>query len=142
MNGAATVCALCDYAASNYEETGVVLYRYTTRIADVTDGTTNTLLVGDKRLNRRLLGRPQKDDDTGYATGFDDDVVRRTDRPPLPDHSGTGDGDFRFGSSHPGRFNVAFADGSVRSLSYSIDPTTFRLLGNKADGQAVYAGDL
>src|SRR5262249_38394935 len=47
--------ALCDYAASNYEETGIVLYQMPTRIADVTDGTSNTLMVGDKRLNRAKL---------------------------------------------------------------------------------------
>jgi prepilin-type N-terminal cleavage/methylation domain-containing protein/prepilin-type processing-associated H-X9-DG protein len=130
--------ALCDYAASNYEETGIVLYRYPTRFADITDGTSNTLLVGDKRLNRSRLGQPQADDDTGYASGFDADVIRYTDRPPAPDYNGSsGDGDGRFGSSHTGGFNAVFADGSVHFIPYAIDPTTFRYLGNKSDGQAV-----
>src|SRR5262249_17991598 len=106
--------ALCDYAVSNYEETGVVLYKKTTQLADVTDGTSNTLLVGDKRLNRAHLGQPQNDDDTGYAAGFDNDVVRYTTRPPAPDFSArSGDGDWRFGSSHPAGFNTVFVDGSV-----------------------------
>jgi prepilin-type N-terminal cleavage/methylation domain-containing protein/prepilin-type processing-associated H-X9-DG protein len=142
MGGLPTTCALCDYATSNWEETGVVRYRQPVRIDDITDGTSNTLLAGDKRLNRRLMGQPQKDDDTGYATGFDADVVRQTTRPPLPDHFGAGDGDMRFGSSHPGRFNAAFADGSVRPISYSVDPTTFRYLGDRADGQTFDASDL
>jgi prepilin-type N-terminal cleavage/methylation domain-containing protein/prepilin-type processing-associated H-X9-DG protein len=141
LGGSPTVTALCDYAASNWEETGVVRYRYPTRIADITDGTSNTLLVGDKRLNLALLGEPQKDDDTGYASGFDADVIRQTSRPPLPDYRGVGDGDFRFGSSHPGRFNVAFADGSVRSISYTIDPNVFELLGSKDDGQVISSTD-
>jgi prepilin-type N-terminal cleavage/methylation domain-containing protein len=134
------ITALCDYAASNFEETGVVLYRYPTRIADVTDGTSNTLLVGDKRLNRAHLGQPQDDDDTGYASGFDADVIRYTDRPPAPDYSApTGDGDMRFGSSHTGVFDVVFVDGSVHALPYSINPTTFAYLGNKSDGQVINA---
>jgi prepilin-type N-terminal cleavage/methylation domain-containing protein len=134
------VVALCDYAASNYEETGVVLYRYPTRIANVTDGTSNTLLVGDKRLNLAHLGQPQDDDDTGYASGFDADVSRYTDRPPAPDYSApTGDGNLRFGSSHTGLFNVVLVDGSVHGIPYSIDPTAFAYLGNKSDGQVVNA---
>jgi prepilin-type N-terminal cleavage/methylation domain-containing protein/prepilin-type processing-associated H-X9-DG protein len=138
LDGIPTITALCDYAASNYEETGVVRYRYPTRLADITDGTTNTLLVGDKRLNRRHLGRAQNDDDVGYAAGFDNDVVRYTIRPPAPDYNApTGDGDWRFGSSHTGGFNATFCDGSVHFIHYSIDPTVFRYLGNKSDGQAI-----
>jgi prepilin-type N-terminal cleavage/methylation domain-containing protein/prepilin-type processing-associated H-X9-DG protein len=142
MNGQPTTTALCDYAASNYEETGVMRYMTPTRMADITDGTSNTLLVGDKRLNLSRLGQPQDDDDTGYATGFANDVVRYTDRAPLPDYNApTGDGDWRFGSSHIGRFNAVFADGSVHSISYSIDLTVFSFLGNESDGQALSGND-
>jgi prepilin-type N-terminal cleavage/methylation domain-containing protein/prepilin-type processing-associated H-X9-DG protein len=143
LDGMTVRTALCDYAASNYEETGIVRYRYPTRMAEITDGTSNTLLVADKRLNRQNLGQPQRDDDTGYTTGFDPDVIRRTGRPPAPDYSAAkGDGDERFGSSHMNLFNAAFADGSVRSLSYTIDPVVFNYLGNKSDGQAVNLDDL
>jgi prepilin-type N-terminal cleavage/methylation domain-containing protein/prepilin-type processing-associated H-X9-DG protein len=138
FNGTPTVTALCDYAASNYEETGIVRYRYVVRLAQVTDGTSNTLLLGDKRMNRGRLGQAQDDDDTGYATGFDNDVVRYSDRPPAADYTApTGDGDYRFGSSHPGGLNIALADGSVRFLSYSISPVTFQYLGNCSDGQVL-----
>ena len=43
---------------------------------------------------------------------------------------------------YPGRFNAVFADGSVRPITYSIDPTTFRYLGDKADGQPINVDDL
>jgi prepilin-type N-terminal cleavage/methylation domain-containing protein len=137
LGGLATTIALCDYAASNFEETGVVVYVTPVRLAAVTDGLSNTLFVADKRLNIGRLGQPQNDDDTGYASGFDADVVRYTTRPPLPDYSApSGDGDMRFGSSHTGVFNALLGDGSVRTIPYGVDPTVFSYLGNKSDGQA------
>jgi hypothetical protein len=33
--------------------------------------------------------------------------------------------------------NVSLCDGSVRSLSYEIDPEVYRRLGNRKDGQLV-----
>jgi prepilin-type N-terminal cleavage/methylation domain-containing protein/prepilin-type processing-associated H-X9-DG protein len=138
IDGSSITVAMCDYAASNYEETGVVQYRYPLRIADITDGTSNTLLVGEKRMNLQFLGSRQADDDTGYASGFDADVVRKTELTPAADYrAATGDGELRFGASHPGGFNALLADGSVRKLSFSIDSTVFRLLGERADGQAL-----
>lgn len=134
--------ALCDYAASNYEETGVVVYEQTMGFADVTDGASNTLLAGDKRLNRAKLGQPQNDDDTGYASGFDRDVIRYTIRAPAPDSNAPrGDGGLRFGSSHTGGFNTVFVDGSVHFLPYSINPTVFSYLGARNDGQSISVGN-
>jgi prepilin-type N-terminal cleavage/methylation domain-containing protein len=133
-----TEIALCDYAASNYEETGVVRYRSSTRISNITDGTSSTLLAADKRLNLYKLGKLQRDDDTGYASGFDADVIRYTNRAPAPDYRApTGDGKLRFGSSHTGGFNAVFVDASVHFLSYSINATMFSYLGNISDGQVV-----
>ena len=130
--------ALCDYAASNREDTGVVQHFTPIKIIEILDGTSNTLLAGDKRLNIGRLDQPTKDDDTGYTTGWDEDTMRFTDRRPQPDYFDvTGDGDERFGSSHPIRFNVVFADGSVRSLSYDIDKSVFASLGHRSDGNVI-----
>ena len=41
------------------------------KIADVTDGLSNTLMVGDKRLNLAYLGQIQGDDNEGYTAGWD-----------------------------------------------------------------------
>jgi len=138
FNDKELVCGLCDYAAANWELTGVVRQYQPTKIDEITDGTSNTLMIGEKRLNLQFLGQVQKDDDTGYASGWDADVIRQTEIAPRPDYvASSGDGERRFGSIHPGRFQAVFADGSVRSVSYSIDPTLFRYLGDKSDGQAV-----
>jgi prepilin-type N-terminal cleavage/methylation domain-containing protein/prepilin-type processing-associated H-X9-DG protein len=143
LGGASVTHALCDYAVSNSEETGVVLPGTTVRILDISDGTSNTLLAGDKRLNLAFLGQPHVNDDVGYTAGWDHNTVRFTDKAPEPDYTDRTqeDGEDVFGASHPGRFNVVFADGSVRSLSYSIDPVVFTYLGHKSDGQAINAGD-
>jgi prepilin-type processing-associated H-X9-DG protein len=139
LNGIDTKQALCDYAAANIEGTGVVKRFDPNRIADVTDGTSNTLLLAEKRLNLTRLGQVQDDDDIGYTSGWDQDTIRSTDSPPAPDFRAPLDshvtGDHRFGSSHPGRFNALLTDGSVRPISYTINPIIFKLLGNKADGQ-------
>lgn len=133
--------ALCDYAASNWEGTGAVRQFTPVRFAEITDGTSNTFLVGEKRLNLAYLGQQQNDDDIGYTAGWDNDTVRRTDKAPEPDYVGTGDGKKSFGSSHPGGFNALFADGSVHNISYSIDTTVFEYLGNIADGHAIGGTD-
>jgi prepilin-type N-terminal cleavage/methylation domain-containing protein len=137
LTGGPIAHALCDYAAANIEGTGVVRRLEPTRMADITDGTSNTLLVADKRLNRAFLGQPQHDDNEGYTAGWDKDTIRKTDAPPAPDFTGTGDGDRLFGSSHVGRINAVFADGSQQSVSYSVSKTVFRRLGNRSDGEVL-----
>jgi prepilin-type N-terminal cleavage/methylation domain-containing protein len=145
LSGMATVQALCDYAASNLEQTGVVKQFDPNRIADISDGTSNTLLVAEKRLNLTNLGQIQDDDDIGYTSGWDQDTVRSTDQTPAPDFRGAegshATGQFRFGSSHPGGIYAVMADGSVRFIKFTVDPRTFKLLGNKADGQIVSSAD-
>ncbi len=132
--------ALCDYAGSNLEGTGVLRQREVIRIRDILDGASNTLLVGEKRLATGLLGLYQQDDNEGYTAGWDHDTIRRTDIPPAPDPRGAGYGEDRFGSSHHGAFEVVLADGSVRSISYSVNAAVFRALGGIKDGQSIGDG--
>jgi prepilin-type N-terminal cleavage/methylation domain-containing protein len=136
-----------DYAASNYSNTGVVVQTKEDQtwgsqgpitFGSVTDGSSNTLLIGEKRLNIQNLGKYQNDDNEGYSSGWDHDVMRYTDRAPLPAlRHADAHGDGRFGSSHPSGFNIVLTDGSVRFLSYTIDVTIFKYLGERSDGQTV-----
>jgi prepilin-type N-terminal cleavage/methylation domain-containing protein/prepilin-type processing-associated H-X9-DG protein len=129
--------AMCDYAASNSDGNGVVRKGTNPPITvrDIRDGTTNTIMVADKRIGYQHLGKRQWDDDQGYTVGWDDDTIRsgkvqpQEDAPTHSDHS--------FGSSHPSKFNAVFADGAVRSISYTVDLTVFGYLCNIADGQPV-----
>jgi prepilin-type N-terminal cleavage/methylation domain-containing protein/prepilin-type processing-associated H-X9-DG protein len=139
LGGLDALRGLCDYAASNLNGTGVVQRRNPGRMADITDGTSQTLMVADKRVNLNQMGKPKSDDILGFSAGWDEDTMRRTDRIPKPDYIGpvTELETQRFGSSHPGRFNAAFADGSVRAVSYTVDKTVFGYLGDRSDGQVI-----
>ncbi len=135
LTGTTVAHALCDYAASNKEGTGVVKRFYTTTMANITDGTSNTLLVADKRLNLHFLGLGAGDDNQGYTAGWNNDTIRKTTRRPQPDYNApTGDGAGLFGSSHVGGINALLADGSVRVITYAIGKQTFQLVGNESDG--------
>ncbi len=106
--------------------------------AAIRDGLSNTLLLGEKRMNVMFLGRMQANDNEGYTCGWNHDTLRYTNRVPIKDFADPGGnpGDDRFGSSHSGSFNIALADGSVRSLVYSVDATVWQNLGDKQDGQS------
>src|SRR5262245_57886853 len=119
-----------DYAGSHSNSTGAIV-QFEPRLsggaislitmASIVDGTALTLLYGEKRLQIRGLndgGRP--DDNEGWSCAWDHDTMRKTRKKPLPDHA-TADGDDRFGLAHPHSFNVIMCDGSVRTLSSSID---------------------
>lgn len=108
-------------------------------LAGITDGLSQTMMVADKR--RRLgANNFRGDDNEGYTAGWDHDVVRRTNRAPLPD-APNADGDFRFGGRHTGGFNAVLADGSVRFIRYSIQccgsNSTFYKLGHRSDGRVL-----
>ena len=138
LTGDSVSNAQCDYAASNSEGTGVVKRFKPNRFRDITDGTSQTLLIAEKRINRAFLGQQQDDDNEGYTAGWNEDTIRRTDRIPAPDYSApVGDGERLFGSSHSGGVNALLADGSVRVISYHIDESVFRKLGDRRDGEVI-----
>lgn len=139
-----------DYAGSNTNNTGIIVQtavdaagvgiwatnRGPIGISSVKDGTAYTFTVAEKRLNSTAVGGYQGDDNEGYTSGWDHDVMRYGDRQPLRDPM-TGDGNQRFGSSHSGNFHAAFADGAVRGINYNISLTIFTRLSARQDGQPV-----
>ncbi len=49
---------------------------------------------------------------------------------------------YNFGSAHASACNFVFCDGSVRSISYAVDLTIYRRLGNRKDGEPIDASRL
>jgi len=115
----------------------------TVGIAGVTDGTSNTIFVGE--------GLPSDDANceiwaaTGAGSGVTIPINWRTDKP----YAGFGAGapwNTRasyaargFKSMHPGGANFLFADGSVKFLKASVSRSTYAALGSRAGGEVISA---
>jgi len=123
------------------------------RITDVSDGTSNTLLFGE-----RSHYDPIFDSQTGdhmytwgwWAFGGDGDVLLGTTAPldymlpptwsSEPAAQQQQEYELRlnaFGSCHGGGANFALADGSVRFIADDISPVTYQALGTRANGEPV-----
>ena len=113
----------------------------------VTDGTSKTVLVGEKCLSSTFIGQGQASDDAGFVDGWDWDNMRWGYIPPSPDWSGDPGAAFSvlhssFGSSHPGLFNAALCDGSVTAISYDVDLQVFKRACSRNDGEVYESEDL
>jgi prepilin-type N-terminal cleavage/methylation domain-containing protein/prepilin-type processing-associated H-X9-DG protein len=112
----------------------------TISIKSVVDGTSKTMVIGEKRLRPSKYSVGSWHDDRGWSDGWDPDIMRSTMFPfaqddELPDTSRAGDHvlPYGFGSAHPSGMNAMFADGSVRAISYEIDNENLNRLGNYFD---------
>jgi prepilin-type N-terminal cleavage/methylation domain-containing protein len=124
---------------TNYHFTGIVYCCSTLALKDVTDGLSNTIMVGEKYLNVRNYynGQDAADNENLYV-GFDNDNARSTNAIYYPPRADTPGLTLHvFGSAHYSVFNVVLCDGSVRPISYSINYAPFQKLGNRMDGQMV-----
>jgi prepilin-type N-terminal cleavage/methylation domain-containing protein len=110
-------------------------------VADVTDGTSNTYLVGEKYLNPDSYYTGNDGGDNGSTFRGDNADNARWAWQPYQDTPGAWYG-YVFGSVHASSFGMAFCDGSVQAISYSIDLTTHARLCNRKDGQTVDAKNL
>lgn len=115
-------------------------YTPPTKMSRITDGTSKTGVYCEKRVGVNQYAGSSPADDAGWSDGWDFDTVRSTLSPPTPDSGDLPDGfkgSVTAGSAHPGGLNVAFADGSVRSLNYDIDLETFNQIGHRSDGEVI-----
>ena len=131
---------------------GVFYFGSDVRIADILDGTTNTLLFGE-RYHRDLeydanAGTYTKMPGWGYwcpsagAPGIGDVTLGALVPVQYRHPAGVAvDGTYEdrritaMGSGHAGGCNVALGDGSVRFLSATLDLTVFRALSTRAGGE-------
>jgi prepilin-type N-terminal cleavage/methylation domain-containing protein/prepilin-type processing-associated H-X9-DG protein len=135
----ATAAKLCD---------GIVWLGSTCRVSDIKDGLSTTYLLGEKWMNADCyLNGGDLGDDNAALIGQNEDIIRWTgiramgtansvNTAAVADTPGLG---LRlvFGSAHASGFQMAFCDGSVTLISYSLDATIHRYLGSRADGQVI-----
>jgi prepilin-type N-terminal cleavage/methylation domain-containing protein/prepilin-type processing-associated H-X9-DG protein len=129
------------YAANNVNNCRYG-YGRTVKIAQVVDGTSKTLWVGEKRLQPADYLTGNGWDDRGWTDGWDFDVIRSTMWPVAQDdNEPIGDAldalKWAFGSAHPGGINAVLADGSVQTISYGVDQELFNRLGHRDDGEPI-----
>lgn len=114
--------------------TGISWLRGAAAFRDITDGTSNVYLAGEKYVS---TGGYHTAGDSGYDqtmfSGVDLDLSRWTTEPPISDRTAVAER--RFGSAHSDGCVMALCDGSVRVVSYDIDVDLHRWLGNRGDGR-------
>jgi len=140
-NGVSTSAQTTWQTISN-TATGVIYAGSQISMGLITDGASNTYLLGEKSLNpdSYLNGADNCDNENAYM-GDNEDICRWGGSgipAPAQDTPGTVYS-HTFGSAHPSGFGVALCDGSVRVISFYIDPTTHGRLANRKDGQPVDA---
>jgi prepilin-type N-terminal cleavage/methylation domain-containing protein len=111
--------------------TGVMFQRSMVRFAEVTNGLSNTYMLGEKYLNpdHYFNGQDPADNENMYV-GYDNDLYRSTDYAPMQDLRGVTN-TFAFGSAHPAVFLMAYCDGSVRYISYAVDFSVHLAAGSR-----------
>jgi prepilin-type N-terminal cleavage/methylation domain-containing protein len=115
------------------------------RIADITDGTSNTVMIGEKHLRSSnpeganppgTLYDPNYDI-IAYSAGIQGSYHRRGGASWPLAQSPTTPQNMQFGSWHPGIVQFVLADGSVRGLRTSVPGTTLGYLTNINDGNVI-----
>jgi len=118
---------------------GLLFLNSSVRYTDIFDGSFATILLGEVVVD---------EDSLSWASGTRA-TLRNTGSFAQAELSGSKAEDAKkaeedplyvggFGSFHAGDLaNFAFADGSVRGLSQTIDKNVFRLLGHRADGEII-----
>jgi prepilin-type N-terminal cleavage/methylation domain-containing protein/prepilin-type processing-associated H-X9-DG protein len=143
---------------------GIVTSRTGASIRQVTDGTSNTIFAGEKYLSPNFYESQTLENKTGASAaddnpgdngsmylGHDLDTVRwpsgkiedgkpegnlpvRDTEPEIGGFSYKTSGAFRMGGPHTGGVNTVYADGSVHTNEWEIDPLVWNDLAGRDDG--------
>jgi hypothetical protein len=120
---------------STADHDGISYQRSLVRAAQITDGLSKTVLLGEKYINvtHYTDGRDFSENSNLY-TGYENDNHRVTADAPQRDQADLTIGTI-FGSGHATLFGMAMTDGSIRFTAFSVDPAVWIALGGRSDGQ-------
>jgi prepilin-type N-terminal cleavage/methylation domain-containing protein/prepilin-type processing-associated H-X9-DG protein len=117
----------------------------------ITDGLSQTVMLGEKQLNAAQLGNGIDDNEPpfmcGWNTDFDGFRIAGLPNgtligPAYDSRSSSLLPSQRFGSSHSNNFNAVFCDGSVQRIRYGVDPAVFRRACVRNDDEPYNFDDL
>jgi prepilin-type N-terminal cleavage/methylation domain-containing protein/prepilin-type processing-associated H-X9-DG protein len=126
---------------------GISGFRTAARMRQITDGASQTVLVGEKWMSPRFYDGNCEDpsatdpskgnggDNNSMYQGYDKDTARNG--APTLDNSDE-DRDTAFGSPHPGGANIAFCDGSVRTIAYDDNDINWGQLIRRNDSDNLF----
>ncbi len=126
-------CSNAVEAPIDDDNNGVLFLNSRIRFSDIADGSSNTLVIAERRGSEGDLGWTSGTRSTLRTTS---PILRRTDETWINDATPE-DPLFvgGFGSHHVGGLNVGLGDGAVRFLSENVDAEVLRQLGDRADGE-------
>lgn len=119
-------------------------FSWSARFADITDGTANTILMGEVLPSCGDHHRNGWYSPNALWTATTGPINFNTCGLQQVSNTGSNCNDYRnwqtsqaFKSQHPGGAQFVLCDGSVRFLPETIDYTTYQRLGGRSDGQTV-----
>jgi len=128
--------------------TGIAWFGTEYTMAQIRDGSSHTMLLGEKAFNAARGNSWTAGDPQNAYIGHDPDNARLagpgypllSDRHPISttdDLAAAAIFAIGFGSPHVGGCTMAFCDGSVRTLSWEIQPDMYGRLANRRDGEVI-----
>jgi prepilin-type N-terminal cleavage/methylation domain-containing protein len=124
------------FPLSNNWSAGGTGYRDGFRIADISDGLSNTFLIGEKHVSITRFGDLNARDGAAYNGDKSTSTVGAS-ATNLPSKGPTDTRTGCFGSYHSGIVQFVFCDGSVKAINNSIQGTVYANLANRMDGNVI-----
>jgi len=145
-------------AGQTCQGNGLLGHNFAFAMRDITDGTSNTMMVGERATNRgpgeeqfsTWVGSVSEGEQAiARVLGIADHAPNSQYREEGHDHDDDGDDDHDheehhlddFGSRHPAGTNFVFSDGSAHLITETIDLDVYRALATRSGGEVISSQD-